>query len=347
MITNDTSRFTAAFASLLALFVVAPSRSEEPRWFKVELMVFSQETQARYREEQWAPFPELAYPEQGRFLVEPVRVEANLGEYDGFSEIDELGRQIIYLEEPPRESEDIPYSNGSSPGAAGAGLTDEGLASGAETGEDGESAAPQPFVVLPASELEFAAKTAYMRRHGPYRILFHQAWLQPFREGQDGPSIILDRSGDEEQWPRLQGSIRLSLSRYLHLETNLWLNTTGEYLPGQWRMPAPPLAPPSLIVEGLVPEAETAEEPYFVTPEDEAVIAGDSLQEPEDAYPFRHAVLLKQKRRMRSEEVHYLDHPLLGVVVKMTPYEWEAGDRGIPPDFPAASGGLSGTAQPQ
>ena len=36
-------------------------------------------------------------------------------------------------------------------------------------------------------------------------------------------------------------------------------------------------------------------------------------------YPFRHAVLIKQARRMRSNEVHYIDHPLLGLIIKFTP----------------------------
>ena len=36
-------------------------------------------------------------------------------------------------------------------------------------------------------------------------------------------------------------------------------------------------------------------------------------------YPYRHAVLVQQKRRMRSNEVHYIDHPLLGAVIKFTP----------------------------
>jgi hypothetical protein len=39
----------------------------------------------------------------------------------------------------------------------------------------------------------------------------------------------------------------------------------------------------------------------------------------EQQYPYRHAVLLQQKRRMRSEEIHYIDHPLLGIVVTLTP----------------------------
>jgi hypothetical protein len=37
------------------------------------------------------------------------------------------------------------------------------------------------------------------------------------------------------------------------------------------------------------------------------------------AYPYRHAVALQQKRRMRSKEIHYIDHPMLGLIIKFTP----------------------------
>jgi hypothetical protein len=30
---------------------------------------------------------------------------------------------------------------------------------------------------------------------------------------------------------------------------------------------------------------------------------------------------LQQSRRMRSSEIHYLDHPLFGVIAQVTPYE--------------------------
>ena len=41
-------------------------------------------------------------------------------------------------------------------------------------------------------------------------------------------------------------------------------------------------------------------------------------------YPFERAVLVKHKRRMRGGEVHYLDHPLLGIILRVSPYEFEA-----------------------
>jgi hypothetical protein len=43
------------------------------------------------------------------------------------------------------------------------------------------------------------------------------------------------------------------------------------------------------------------------------------MEESGPVYPYAHAVLLKQTRRMRSKEVNYIDHPMFGVVVKVTP----------------------------
>ena len=34
--------------------------------------------------------------------------------------------------------------------------------------------------------------------------------------------------------------------------------------------------------------------------------------------------LLQQKRKMRSNEVHYIDHPMLGLVIKLTPLDADA-----------------------
>ena len=183
-------------------------------------------------------------------------------------------------------------------------------------------ALPTPFVILGNSEQEFRGKAAYMQRSGRYRILFHETWLQPVTERSRALPIILDQSGDTGEWPELQGSIQLHLSRYLHLETNLWLNTNGDYLPGSWRMPAPPLGPSSTTEEPQESDlyASTEESGSEPTPEESWQEASpEEAEVPGPVYPFRHAILLQQKRRMRSTEVHYLDHPMLGVVAKLTP----------------------------
>ena len=37
----------------------------------------------------------------------------------------------------------------------------------------------------------------------------------------------------------------------------------------------------------------------------------------------RYWVQIDQKRRMRGEELHYLDHPLFGLLLRMTPWKTE------------------------
>jgi len=156
---------------------------------------------------------------------------------------------------------------------------------------------PTTFATLPSTQREFANHADSMQRSGRYRILFHEAWLQPMMVQSAALPIVLDRSGDGGQWPELQGTIKLYLSNDINLETNLWLNTQGEYLHSVWRMPPPPLGPPS-----VAPQPQSAES----GPKDRT-------------YPYRHAVLLKQTRLLRSGEANYIDHPMLGVIVKVMP----------------------------
>lgn len=303
---------------------------DDPRWYKVELMVFSHE-RADAESEQWEPTPALRYPDRFRFLVEPDRVRANRASNPGESSLDPFGRQLITLPESSgAASKPAPTSPVGGPDGGGTAASDA-PGPGGSAEPEGRPATPTPFVTLPAGERTFPA--AYMRRSGRYKPLFHQAWYQPVADEKQALPIVIDRSGDTGDWPPLQGSVKLYLSRYLHIETNLWLNTDGRYLPGQWRMPAPPLGPPSLIVEAPEPPQPAyprgpapAATSTAWSPAGSASDALDPNQPGYDSgpqYPFRHAVLIQQKRRMRSTEVHYLDHPLLGVVVTLTPLSEE------------------------
>jgi hypothetical protein len=219
--------------------------------------------------------------------------------------------------------------------------------------------APLPFVALPGTALEFGAEASAMEQRGGYRILFHESWVQPMLDEDSSLPLVLDRSGDRDTpvWPRLQGSVKLYLSRYLHIETNLWLNTDGHYLTPGWQIDPPPRAPASLLL--TYPEGESAmpvinpvlidseprsnairdqyrSPPASALPERSSsptpgaaagpidASAAPDPNEPGDAelpYQWRHAVQQTQSRRMRSNEVHYIDHPMLGVIVKFTPLE--------------------------
>ena len=258
-------------------------------WYQVELIVFSHP--AGNDAEQWDATPDLAYPSASRLLA------------------DEVSTPVV-----------ISQSEQAAPTAP---------------------LQPAAFTILPSSQQALRNKAAAIQRSSRYQILFHEAWNQQMTDQANARPIVLDRSGDGGAWPELQGTIKLYVARYLYLETNLWLNTRGEYLPGSWRMPAPPIGPSSLIFEApepeLEPELELELELEPEQPQRETITADpaidleyqrvpstlititESAETLEPIYPFRHAVRLHQTRRMRSGEVHYIDHPMLGVIVKITP----------------------------
>ena len=250
-------------------------------WYQVELIVFSHP--AGNDAEQWDATPNLAYPSASRLLA------------------DEVSTPVV-----------ISQSEQAAPTAP---------------------VQPAAFTILPSSQQALRNKAAAIQRSSRYQILFHEAWNQQMTDQANALPIVLDRSGDGGAWPELQGTIKLYVARYLYLETNLWLNTRGEYLPGSWRMPAPPIGPSSLIFEAPEPELELElEQPQRETITADPAIDLESQRVPstlititkraetlEPIYPFRHAVRLHQTRRMRSGEVHYIDHPMLGVIVKITP----------------------------
>lgn len=69
----------------------------------------------------------------------------------------------------------------------------------------------------------------------------------------------------------------------------------------------------SIGSEGLPAATDTAFAAGALAAENEDTIATGA------PWPWKHAIVHRQARRMRSNEVHYLDHPVIGVVVKVRP----------------------------
>jgi hypothetical protein len=116
----------------------------------------------------------------------------------------------------------------------------------------------------------------------------------------------------ETPLPRLDGTLRLILSRYLHLESDL-----------VWREPLPS------YLAGMLPVEDIAASEVAITGEEQvaapAALEGDEAMmstEAETLSELNYQVFrMKQSRRMRSNEVHYIDHPLFGIIALVTRYE--------------------------
>ena len=112
-----------------------------------------------------------------------MRVDANRARYPGRDYLTDNGRQVFEWEEAPATAPLEQPTN--SPALTAA------------------------FRIEPGSTQEFRGKAAYMQRSGRYRILFHEAWIQPIGGQSQALPIVIDRSGDGGPWPELQGTIKI------------------------------------------------------------------------------------------------------------------------------------------
>jgi hypothetical protein len=143
---------------------------------------------------------------------------------------------------------------------------------------------------LPESSFTLGKEATALSRRGGFRVLMHGRWLQPVpARGAPEPVYIQvgPRQGDVHA---LEGTLEVVLGRYLHFRADLYFHT-----PLLGRAPVDFPRPPS--------ESGTTSPPGVT----------EAALEPAGV------VLLRESRRLRSGELHYLDHPKLGVLVRVEP----------------------------
>jgi hypothetical protein len=139
---------------------------------------------------------------------------------------------------------------------------------------------PIPYRPLPAQERRLGNIWTAFRNSRIYRPLYHVAWRQQVVDPQQAQSLYLylpPESGEPGPTnpPKLEGTLKFGVKRYLHMQTDLLL-----------RLPI---------------TAEDGED-YFM---------GSAYR----------SYRMQTSRRMRSGKLHYLDHPVLGVLVQAERYE--------------------------
>ena len=233
----------------------------EPPWFEVEVIIFTRAFNQANQDEDWPEFPGTpdwpnARPLQPDLIpsVQPDAPELNIE-----------GIEKETVEEEIKEETDLPV----------------------------------PYALIPEEEYRLTKEAQRLRRTGGrLNPVVHLAWRQPVIEREQAellyvraPAPTLTPSTDTSMTaepsstepPKLEGTLRLSVSRYLHVDIDLLR-----------REPAIPTYP------------------YLETrPTNEFAIFGSQYN----------SYRMQDHRRMRSGELHYIDHPLMGVLIQITPYE--------------------------
>jgi len=170
----------------------------------------------------------------------------------------------------------------------------------------------QAFYQLPEDMRQLNNQANKLSRSSEYSVLFHQAWRQPIVNKTQAEWILIKSNPQNEHSPILAGSIRLSVATYLRLDTNLWF---AEFEP---KLDDSENLWPELPDSPDLPVAETNADAVFSTE-----LIRDDIQNHNELmspqWQTKRIVLLKSKREMRSKEVHYIDHPILGILITISP----------------------------
>lgn len=186
---------------------------------------------------------------------------------------------------------------------------------GAERGDDAGGEPGQPSAPTDADDTRPAGGTRDEANVAPLDDAGVRA------AGPFGGDTLVPRTREVRAHP-LDGTIRLVVTRYLHLYTDLYFTTPVEWLGDE------AAGAPAVPGGGPAADSRAAGHPGVAGAAMAPRVARNADGQAMLSYPF------VQRRRMRSNELHYLDHPVLGMLVRITP-------RGDGDELPVPDAGAS------
>lgn len=316
VIAKRTFRFLPLPLLVIAgLWSSASLSQEDQRWFQIELSVFSNEREADRNEELLsAERTRLDYParlNRLQTLIDLLMIPELL---DSGSETSEDDSETLMTEDGGTELSTAEVA--AEPSATE--IRAEIIATTGPFPPDGGDTYSFPdferdaFVQLPAEDSDFQQTNRALERSTEHRLLFHGLWRQPMPDpGNETPLLVLggQQFGEHHE---LQGSLSLHFNSgrdRVVIDADLWLAEFVSFQAeeSEWSLPEIPATTP------LLPTA---------TPEPiETDVEGSPTGESNTDFVVSRVYHMEQSRDMRSNEFHYLDHPAMGIVVTVFPYE--------------------------
>jgi hypothetical protein len=168
------------------------------------------------------------------------------------------------------------------------------------------------YIELASSAYQLTSEVKKISESKTQRVIFHTAWRQPGLDKHQALPVyfkreipaapVIEETANPEQDKELsslediknesrpiilEGLLRVTLARYLHLEAEL-------------------------TYQDKRPEIVNSENPFSVL----------DTESERNKIENQGVIHLKQhRRRIRSNELHYIDHPALGILIRITPYK--------------------------
>jgi hypothetical protein len=203
-----------------------------------------------------------------------------------------------------------------------------------------------PFRTLDKSDRDLNDTVRALNRRN-YQVQFHQAWRFEVTSKQQSQWVLLKAGDNRAERYAIEGALRFYKSRFLHFETDLWTLIFNDDSQSEIGLPEIPektmtseeavlvramefsnhylaLSPKPLQVPSLIQGALNGYNLQSITPLFKAkqrISTNDNLERQNTGYPIEAVWPIKQSKRIQEEEVYYIDHPQMGALVSIKPYE--------------------------
>ncbi len=165
-----------------------------------------------------------------------------------------------------------------------------------------------PFIALGNESARFLSYNEKINQSPEHRLLFHAVWRQPVLNRVQSTGILVQGGDQYGLHHELEGSLRFSYNvNRVDVEAKLWLASfvsNAEF------------ASSAVLPIGNTPETELPPLPVELVSDDSVINSGF-----ENPYSITDLAYMEQMRAMISNELHYLDHPALGIIVEVRPYQ--------------------------
>ena len=264
------------------------AEEDEPRWYQIELILFSNKLAEESITENWPEFPGTGSTKNIIELVLPGSDN---------TQISPGGKTKVARKAESNRSNDS--------------ISDE-------------LALVLPFSVVDKDQYRLTVSAQKLERSSKYNLLLHISWRQPAFRSSDNSAIYLHDGLDEinksetqlqtnEQTDtipsgpepeRFFGTFKLTLSRFLHIDIDMIYR---DLIKKHTEL---------LATETAMTDSESVNN----DPELQAQVNQDIYIDETATYDVRD-FRLNTSRRVKPDEIHYFDHPLFGVITMVTRYE--------------------------
>ncbi len=326
---------TASLVVSLAITttVQAQDGAAVPEWYHVELLVFANERlEPEAANDELFYTQELSYPSR---LVRLTSPEEDIASYSGgdapanLADVWELDNAPIVDDSTtpaPQwwETPAVPAVDGI---AAAVPETANRTSQSKARPPAAADGLPTAYQLLPVDQWQLSVADRNLRQdHNGYRVLFHEAWVQPIHSRQEAQSVLIE-GGRPDLGPRgeLSGHLQLSISRHLHLDADLWLEDERRLRRGHGKkarvLSLLPVLPAALSRDPII-----AGQPGDGNDPAEDGLSNVLRQIQATAVSARPLVRMRQHRKMQPNSLHFLDHPAFGLLIKVSPLENESSE---------------------